>query len=833
MALVANEPALLEKFQTLDGASSIDDLQKSVAGESCRFKLDSQPDRYQLSIISTAPSPTSPTARNSQPYHNEQETNFVLGGTAGSLFIITLAALFAFITYIFHYSVSHNGLPAFSNNIFVFQLYSYIPTAIGTLLEPFWVLLTRYVCVLQPFETLRRGNASAANSLSLKFESVPPALTIFSAMKSRHFFLSILAATALSTNILAISLGALFNPNMVMDPQSVSVRSQYQAEFDAVPFVDTDAIVSESSIPAHSFAVGLYDHYYAIYANFTSNTPLPAWTTNDQFFLPVNVMDKGGSDSSVFFQAETVGLSATLECEALDIPLNFTKIQRPSYINTDSLVQPEARVLASKRFGPPCEFSTNFPVDQLGNTSERKLNFNYTGSLALEAYPIATSVSKTTSDNETCEGLIPVVIARTQSVVDSKSITASNLTFNHKAMICRPTLTVNRYLVTLDSSNQIVNSERKEDGAGDRLMLFMGSVTEGQLFTSIRKLFQPVFPNSNKVDMDSQLSFSPNDLPTEWIDVIVQKLSNSTKAFDPQTPIEDIDMAALGQELSDAYSRVFAVTLGLYHNQIFTGDRVSAQSEGTMIKSVVRVEISTAMFALALGLLGWYILVATSSVLEDVKGTELFTSQQRETHLLKLNRRYGYGRFIGRDSKLRVGIEREPLLDHLSDDEDFESVIRARGWELLLNHRESRPSQYLQSQIRQLPPELKNLERPIDLTKYRRRNTEARYDIWQPVLHRMQQEARIAAAQEELQGISSGRPQTQCWRTHHTIITSVHVAQKTVVNVGMLTGWLSEIVKSDLEDELLRLLSPFFDQVPPPRYFIRLNDCSPKGGIGR
>ncbi|EPS39838.1 hypothetical protein H072_6401 [Dactylellina haptotyla CBS 200.50] len=704
MALVANGPDLLEKFGSLDGTSTINELHQAVADESLRYKLQSKGGRYQLSILPGSPNPTQSNSRTQMPLKNEQERNVELGAAAGSIFIIFLAVLLIFLIYIFHYGNSNNGLPSF-DNVFVSQLlFSYIPTALGMFLEPFWVLLTRFICVLQPLETLRRGHALASESLTLKFESKPPSLTIFAALKSKHFFLAILAVTALSTNALAIAFGALFNPTSVPATSSLPVMNRYQPSFRALPysfnFINAESgyqpqpgqssYLLESQIPPNHFAVGRDDHYYALYANYTLNTSLPEWTTPSHFFLPINIAANQIFNSSDLAQAETLGLNASLVCEPLEVPIS---LGLNDYLNTTN-VRLNVEANAYENAGPGCVFSTNFIVRQVQAESSEDVGVP----LAMEAYPNLLSISNTTQENDICGSLVPAIFSKTKAVDRYKPKDKFDLSsFKYKSIVCRPNLTVNRYQITFDSSRQIVNAEVKNTSADEKALLFAGNITEGQFLRSIRQMFQPDLPWEESFKQDNWLYFSKLALPTEWIDLMIQKVSNSTSQFDPATPIEDVDMTFIGQQLSEAYSQVFAIILGLYHERMFTTNTDTLQQlEGTRIASVTRVQMSPSMFALAAGLLGWYLLLAIhfylfrvsrffqrlptslaseiqlfhkSAALDDVRGTELLTSGQRDTHLKTLKRTYGYGRFLDREGTLRVGIEREPLLDHMSDKE--------------------------------------------------------------------------------------------------------------------------------------------------------------------
>ncbi|KAK6339291.1 hypothetical protein TWF718_008712 [Orbilia javanica] len=691
MALVANEPRLLERFGALDGTSTMDQLHQAVGDESLKFKLDSQMGKYQLSVASGPGSDSNSISRIFQPHENEQEKNIELSAAAGTIFILLLGGLITFISYVFHYHNTHDGLPSFSDNIFVFQLlYSYVPTAIGTLLEPFWVLLTRFICVLQPLETLRHGHALASESLTLKFESVPPSFTIFSALRSRHYFLSIIAMAALSTNILAIALGALFDPETVRLPTTITIREQFLPSLQALPYYDQQSIVDESLIPAHHFATGRDDHYYSLYAHFTSDTPLPAWSTKTHFFLPVKPNDFQSSNISDTFQAETIGFNASLSCEPMDTTFRVD--------NTTDYMSPFGsfgfQPTAFKDSGPLCKDSATFRLYTLEANVGTRTKPGYT--LAMEAYPQMQAASNSTQENEICNGLVPAIFSRTKALESRSNFDPTTLSY--KSIICRPKLDVRRYQVTIDTSERITKAEIMNNTIDEKAKVFSGPITESQLFANMQLMFRSDFSYiPGNTGTGGWVKSGGSSLPRVWIDFVAQAISNSTDAFDPKTPIQDLNMGLVGRQLSDAYGIVFATSMGLYHSQMFAEASPSAlQARGMKFTSNVRVQISSSMFALTATLLSFYFILAIyfylfrvsrlfqrlptsiaseiqlfhkSSILDDVRGTELLTSQQRKDHLLSLNQRYGYGRFIGRDSILRVGIEREPLLDHMSNKE--------------------------------------------------------------------------------------------------------------------------------------------------------------------
>jgi hypothetical protein len=87
---------------------------------------------------------------------------------------------------------------------------NYIPVAIATFIEPMWILYNRLLCLLQPVEQMRRIGASAEQSITLSYSTVPPQLTILKAIRARHFMLAMVCGMTLMANLLATAFAGLF-----------------------------------------------------------------------------------------------------------------------------------------------------------------------------------------------------------------------------------------------------------------------------------------------------------------------------------------------------------------------------------------------------------------------------------------------------------------------------------------------------------------------------------------------------------------------------------------------------------------------------------------------
>lgn len=119
---------------------------------------------------------------------------------------------------LFHPSLTFiSGIKLPSNNAIVRSIIeNFAPTLFATFLEPVWVILNRLLCLLYPFEQLRRGNAKQVSSVGAKYTSLPPQLTVWRALRSGHFLLASVCLITLSANVLAIVLSALFSERPIL-----------------------------------------------------------------------------------------------------------------------------------------------------------------------------------------------------------------------------------------------------------------------------------------------------------------------------------------------------------------------------------------------------------------------------------------------------------------------------------------------------------------------------------------------------------------------------------------------------------------------------------------
>jgi hypothetical protein len=212
------------------------------------------------------------------------------------------------------------GIPRPSTNPIVRQIFeNYIPTALATLIEPVWVLVNRLLCMLQPLEELRGGNAVARRSIDADYSTLPPQLVIFKALRSSHFKLAAVCAMALLANILAVAFSGLFQELPTLVPRTMDMIPPYESKFVAINGTVSPGLSSKVNVTlSGAFTGGMGRNQFMVAeSNYTAGTPLPPWTDNQFLYIPfVDTHDIGETEG---VEAQTMAFGAAIECNKVEI----------------------------------------------------------------------------------------------------------------------------------------------------------------------------------------------------------------------------------------------------------------------------------------------------------------------------------------------------------------------------------------------------------------------------------------------------------------------------------------------------------------------------------
>ena len=119
-----------------------------------------------------------------------------------------------------------------------------------------------------------------------------------------------------------------------------------------------------------------------------------------------------------------------------------------------------------------------------------------------------------------------------------------------------------------------------------------------------------------------------------------------------------------------------------------------------------------------------------------------------------------------------------------------------------------------------LPPRLQALEKAQKpASVYAANLQETKFSLWRPILTSLQNPPTPISLPA---GLSGTIPLT----------ASACRLLKEAITIGMQVGRISQMHKEDVDDLLLPLLQPYF-QEPGRQYFVRMDECSPKDGVNK
>lgn len=572
-----------------------------------------------------------PPTRVDSTFGTKTTLPLVMGFPAGTAFLTILTVVLIIVLSLFVTIQRRGGIDVPSNNPIVTQLVlNYLPVLFATLLEPFWTLLNKELCVLKPFETLQSGDAKAAQSMDLRYTSLPPQMIIWRAAKARHFLLMAVCAAGLSTNILAVVLNALL-----------------QLQLTAIP--STGSFLTTFSPTINNLSFSTSDHLYIAEANLSHGTPLPAWVSQNLYFLPFQVNTTSTLGDIQSYKAITPGFGMDMVCT------NQTW-NDPAYIALpdDEVGQPEIFVNVSNVY-------CTRQWDTFYDTFDRS-----NASLEIVA-PLGPTFSNATQDDiDVCSRTLAVGCLRAELYPGLDGV--SSLFTSFTWMTCLPTLYTAMYEVEVSTSGRVMNYVRKNNKSQN---ITFSSHTESA--SALRYPF---------IAFDAPLNnagprWGNNTYRDNWPGFLIKALTGSIKLIDPTLPappFEDIAPVVI-----DLVARLFPIVLSL-RSGAFMAAKPGTTIAGTMMVPCNRVFMSKSMFIVTVLLLLLHIVVAVAyyryrprpiptgvadtiaGVLALFDGSGLVKEQVRDK-LWPEDWRFGYGKFNGvNDGKPRTGIERRPFL---------------------------------------------------------------------------------------------------------------------------------------------------------------------------
>jgi hypothetical protein len=662
MMLVRGQNDIQEEYAPYD-QSSWDDLKAATSESSYALVMSHTGRKATLELQGTDVEYFEAEKPSGLPLNNSAEYPFEFSLAVGTAFTLGLVAALAGATYLYHTGLG-SGLSLPSQNLFVRQmLENYIPMVIATLIEPVWVVLNRLLCLLQPFEELRSASAPPQRSIGLSYSSLPPQFVIFKALRARHIVLAAVCAMALLANVLAVALGGMLNEEIL----SVSRPLDSFQLFEPILKDGLENVTRLGPNP-----------YYAAMANFTSNTPMPPWTDNSAFYMPVSL--PGGLNESDFLEVKNLpSIGIRMDCEPLGRRRDYSWSLVSESFNQS--IAPEANLTVNLP-NDDHEALSCAPATARISTSDWPLRCSEQNMAFEMITPLQAKVDKDQRDQDPCKLLIAGIWARntarslcgngTNAITDEDAI----------AMVCKPTVFSQLVNITVTGEGIVREVQRADD--------FQDSPDpESKLMREAIRALSEKFGPGDMLSSDNWAGSWHNDtFPSGWMTYAMSMMHPDSRFLDPEAPLLDFEDTA--KMLTQTYQKLFAIWLGLNHETLL----ISAKANETMIASSltqpeVRIKVSRAMLILSASILGLYVIVAVavyahrpgkylprmpltmasdiamfaaSTAAKEMEDSPMASRQSHDTWLDNAGVKFGYGTFVGTDGKPHVGVERAPFV---------------------------------------------------------------------------------------------------------------------------------------------------------------------------
>ncbi|CRK34925.1 hypothetical protein BN1723_015034 [Verticillium longisporum] len=628
--VIRKSPELLDEFSG-QGSTPEEKLRNEFEDE--RFRLccgcDSASGATELKILGSGDRPDRilslfrPSAG-----HYEPVEPLALRTCSGIAFIMALLAMLAGLTYLKVKEEALGGLirPYESFEVLLI-LQSFIPTVLATLIEPFWVLVNRLLCVLQPFKDLFEGQSTSRGSIDANYTSIPPQLVVWRALRARHYMLAIVCIMALLCDVLAVGLGGLFNEG--------PTRSEYsiQLKHDAAPRLSNDSLTTFADMLRMPYPYE--EHFYVTSANITLNTTLPPWTSTEYFFQPFSASQTGGKNTTEILRGRTRGYGIDPQCETA-----ISNTQPPSVDLTDF----KAKHSITKSLGCTDVYQPEYlrlnesTAPPQGPSSVESPDTFLSGRLV-----------------EPCAKTFIMGWGRTSNGSDANGTVESGF------VLCYPRFRTALFDVTINTEGYVLEYEKASEMEYDLGYPGFTNQTDNLIIVS------------NNIIARAEGRWHNHTFTRDWMSELIRPETNSSDFVNPLKPLPSPE--TMLDHVGPMYTRLFALFLGL-NSFIFDNDTSAEPAfEGQRWALETRIFMSEPAFLVSTTILSLSLVVAAvlygwsiafflprmptniASVLAYVAASTAVRECSPEQYK---TRTFSFGRYIGVDGRAHVGIDTDP-----------------------------------------------------------------------------------------------------------------------------------------------------------------------------
>ncbi|KAF5523890.1 hypothetical protein CGCA056_v004567 [Colletotrichum aenigma] len=544
----------------------------------------------------------------------------------GATVVLSMVGAIVALAYLKVEETRIRGLIRPTTNFEVLQiLENYVPTIFATLLEPFWVLVNRLLCLMQPFRDLWRGRRTAEGSIDARYTSLPPQFVIWRAARSGHFMLTAMCFLALLSNLLAVGLGGLFNEFPIVIETERKFQQTLKPQMTNANGQKAQKIFRMDTAPYET-------PYYAMMNNISQGTPLPPWITKDWFFQQFSILP-GENDTGDTYTARTHGFGTIPSCSAVG-PVKsgvLGPVINHTFVRNGEAIPDCPTTYRAASF----DFNTTFQEKVTGPaTSELVDTLGETYGYGTCNIPLIVGYGRR-ENNETMESLF---------------------------VVCEPTFTTAVFDVTVDPEGYVLSSEQASE-ASSTLDYPLSTNDTDTITVDLNKLVTSILK-----------SWHNDTLSKGWLNYLLRIQPGLANLHDPDTfP----NVAELVPTVERTYRQLYVLMMGL-NDFVFDEYPEPVTISGVHRKSEIRIFMDITALVITMAVLSINILVAIplysfsikhflprlptniGSILAYIAPSRALREYDGDTS--RRGETFSFGRYVGEDGRAHVGIELDPFV---------------------------------------------------------------------------------------------------------------------------------------------------------------------------
>ena len=504
----------------------------------------------------------------------------------------------------------------------------------------------------------------------------------------RSYYILFLASTVvLASNGLAVALGGLFDDG----PRPVSTTGTFELPLSTSidTQIQTKGIGITSSTIANvtgTFAKDGEEHWLIALTNSTG-TSLPPWIAPDFYFLPFEWKPRAGNASDLR-SANTWGFGANLTCKLLAGDVYGQKGWVG--LSDDPVPTPVVSLNVTIPMANGTEVRCNSPFVRF------TLRSLVTGRFAGEyLFGLGAADGNDEEAEDFCNSFLAIGWNRGSVTVGERAsgfpnYTIDSNTYENTTILCTQQISSAEFTVVVDGNGFVRKFKRLTPLSYDNSSLFNHSTPIASFKAQLSSIIRTNPSSSGRDRGGLHNDKDPRTLPHFLLEYGRETLC------DPSTPPPSFENAQ--GRFQSFYSWFAPVVIGQNSERIFRSTTKDGgrkpQVSGQIISLQNRVSMDPVMFYIAIVLLSFSTLASVvifsarpkrflprlpitlaaeigffyaSEALGDTAGTAHMSSEMRERHLATLGWEYGYGKFMGKDGKLHLGVERMGPIDDFKE----------------------------------------------------------------------------------------------------------------------------------------------------------------------